>query len=142
MRVVTEIIVAIDPGMEKCGWAVVTSTGQVLHKGVTPVGELAAAVVSVQEDIQKYVVGDGTATANITERLERAGVPPHSIILVDEYKSSEVGRVQYWRDNPPRGWRRLLPTGMQVPPVPYDDYVAVELARRYFGGFEDKPDRQ
>ena len=31
----------------------------------------------------------------------------------------------------PRGLRRLLPTSMQVPPVPVDDFVAVILGTRY-----------
>ena len=36
--------------------------------------------------------------------------------------------------NPPRGWRRLLPVSMQMPPEPYDDYVAVILAQRFLRG--------
>ncbi len=51
--------------------------------------------------------------------------------MIDEHRSSEQGRRRYFRENPPRGWRRLLPVGLQTPPRAYDDYVAVVLAERY-----------
>ena len=51
--------------------------------------------------------------------------------IVDEYRTTDDARRAYWKAHPPRGWRRFLPTGMQVPPVPVDDFVAVLLAQRY-----------
>lgn len=131
----TEVVVAVDPGRDKCGVAVVSVSGQVEEKAVVEAGRLAAFVSRILADrryrIAAVAVGDGTATAAVVERLKAAGVPAEHIYLVDEHRSSEVGRRRYWRDNPPRGWRRLIPVGLQVPPEPYDDYVAVELAFRY-----------
>lgn len=126
-----DVVVAIDPGRDKCGFAVVTTDGRVLHKAVVSVDDMAAHVRRVTQPVRAYALGDGTATGVIRDILARSGVADDLIVLVDEYKSSEIGRVQYWRENPPRGWRRLVPTGLQVPPVAYDDFVAVELARRY-----------
>ena len=40
-------------------------------------------------------------------------------------------RELYFREHPPRGWRRLVPTGLQLPPVPVDDYAAILIARRF-----------
>lgn len=131
----TKVVVAIDPGREKCGVAVVSLAGDVVEKFIIDVGQLPQAVQYVAEDpgysVAVYVVGDRTGTDDIVERLAGAGVPPEAIRTVDEHRSSEIGRRRYWDDNRPRGWRRLLPLGMQVPPEPYDDYVAVELAYRY-----------
>lgn len=131
----TEVVVAVDPGRDKCGVAVVSVSGQVEEKAVVEAGRLAAFVSRILADrryrIAAVAVGDRTATAAVVERLKAAGVPAEHIYLVDEHRSSEVGRRRYWRDNPPRGWRRLIPVGLQVPPEPYDDYVAVELAFRY-----------
>jgi hypothetical protein len=66
----------------------------------------------------------------VRRRLGEGGCPLEPV-LVDEHRSSEQGRRRYFRDNPPRGWRRLLPVGLQTPPRAYDDYVAVILAERY-----------
>ena len=51
--------------------------------------------------------------------------------VVDEYYTTQLARKEYWQARPPKGWRRLLPVSMQVPPEPVDDFVAVLLAQRY-----------
>ena len=51
--------------------------------------------------------------------------------MVDEYNTTQLAKGEYWKANPPRGLKKLIPITMQVPPVPVDDYVAVILARRY-----------
>ena len=72
----------------------------------------------------------------LAEHLERLGkrlgeVPALEILVRDEYRTTEMAKGEYWKANPPKGWRRLLPVTMQVPPVPVDDFVAVILGRRY-----------
>ena len=73
-------------------------------------------------------LGRGTNAAALEAGLRSFGVPVH---LVDEYETSRRARELYFRDHPPRGWRRLVPTGLQLPPVPVDDYAAILIARRY-----------
>ena len=51
--------------------------------------------------------------------------------VVDEYRTTELAKREYWKAHPPTGWRRFLPVTMQVPPEPVDDFVAVLLGRRY-----------
>ena len=41
------------------------------------------------------------------------------------------GRKLYFQENPPKGWKKLIPLGMQVPPVPVDDYAAIVIGRKY-----------
>ena len=50
---------------------------------------------------------------------------------IDEAYSTLEGRRRYLQEHR-RGWRRLLPLGLQAPPEPYDDYVAVVLGERFF----------
>ena len=76
------------------------------------------------------MLGNRTAASLARERLRAAGVTREPE-LVDEHHSSEEGRRRYFQANPPKGWRRLLPIGLQTPPKPYDDYVAILLAERY-----------
>lgn len=130
-----EVVVAIDPGREKCGLAVVSADGHVLEKAIVDVDKVAATVRRVMDkpnfSVVAYAIGDRTGTDDIIEKLTVAGVPAERIHTVDEHRSSEIGRQRYWEENRPTGWRRLVPVGLQVPPRPYDDYVAVELAYRY-----------
>ncbi|MDE5111236.1 MAG: resolvase, partial [Trichodesmium sp. St7_bin2_1] len=45
--------------------------------------------------------------------------------------SSLEARERYWQIYPPRGFVRLIPPGMRIPPKPIDDIVAIILIERY-----------
>lgn len=138
----SKVVVAIDPGRAKCGFAVVSLSGDVVHKAIVDVNDMGTVVRTWAEDetyeVAAFAVGDRTGTNNIVEQLTAVGVPVDRIYKVDEHRSSEIGRRRYWQENRPRGWRRLVPVSLQTPPEPYDDYVAVELAYRYLAGADLK----
>ncbi len=125
-------ILAIDPGREKCGIAVVGLDGQVLHREIVPTKEIAAAALRLVEAYRaaRLVVGDRTAAKDVCRALAvaRIRLVPQ---MVDEHRSSEQARRRFFAENPPRGWRRLLPTTLLTPDRPYDDLVAALLAERY-----------
>lgn len=128
-------ILAVDPGRDKCGIAVVYDRGDVLLvplQEVIPAAELAARVQELARNYQVslIVIGDRTGADAVREALQSA-LPDVQTITVDEHRSSEEARRLYFRHHPPRGWRRLIPLTLQTPPRPYDDYVAVILALRY-----------
>lgn len=129
-------IIAIDPGREKCGVAVVRSPNRVLLKEVVSTPELTSFVQRLISEFKttQIVLGDRTSSQAAQKKLNALlvnGKDP-DIALVDEHKSTDAARKRYWEENPPAGFRRLIPTSMQVPPGPVDDYVAVILAERYF----------
>jgi RNase H-fold protein (predicted Holliday junction resolvase) len=132
-------ILAVDPGREKCGTAVVDAEGGVLDKAVVAANDLGARAADLvgRYDISVIVIGDRTGADAAAEILERA-LPDVETAVVDEHRSTEEARRLYFREHPPRGWRRLIPVGLQTPPRPYDDYVAVILARRYLQGREEQ----
>ena len=122
-------VLAIDPGREKCGVAVLASDGRVLVQRVVTTAELDAAVGALIRAYEPTVImGNGTTSADAKKRVEALGVP---VTLVDEYRTTDAAKCAYWEAHPPRGWRRLMPRGMLVPPVPVDDFVAVILAQRF-----------
>lgn len=122
-------VLAIDPGREKCGVAVLASDGRVLVQRVVTTAELDAAVGALIRAYEPNVImGNGTTSADAKKRVEALGV---SVTLVDEYRTTDAAKCAYWEAHPPRGWRRLMPCGMLVPPVPVDDFVAVILAQRF-----------
>lgn len=122
-------VLAIDPGRDKCGVAVLVPDGRVLVQRVVPTVELDAAVGTlIQSYAPTVIMGNGTTSAAAKARVEALG---RTVTLVDEYRTTDAAKVAYWEAHPPRGWRRLVPRGMLVPPVPVDDFVAVILAQRF-----------
>jgi RNase H-fold protein (predicted Holliday junction resolvase) len=128
-------LLAVDPGREKCGMAVVTLARQVLEREILPLEMLTMRVAHYigRYGIDTIVVGDRTGAKDVRELLRRGGFQLE-IIFVDEDRSSELGRRRYLQDHPGRGWARLLPITLRVPDQPFDDYVAVILAERYLDG--------
>ena len=125
-------VAAIDPGREKCGVAVVEESGNVLEQSVVATARLADDMAERARRFapELILLGNGT-TSRAAEGILREALPDIPVEVVDEYRTTDDARRDYWKANPPTGWRRFVPTGMQVPPVPVDDFVAVILARRY-----------
>ena len=125
-------IAALDPGRDKCGFAVLAGDGTVLLQQVIATAELEQEVLAARQrfPFACLIEGNGTTSQAARERLA-AALPDLSVIVVDEYRTTEMARSAYWRAHPPKGWRRLLPVTMQVPPEPVDDFVAVILGHRY-----------
>jgi RNase H-fold protein (predicted Holliday junction resolvase) len=126
------MILAIDPGRGKCGLAVVRKDGSVVLREVVASAALAARLreVGSAHAVDVVVLGDRTGSKEAAE-VVRGCLPGAQVHLVDEHRSTEEARRRYFAENPPRGWRRLIPRGLLLPPVPYDDYVAIILAERY-----------
>ncbi|MCJ7789322.1 MAG: Holliday junction resolvase RuvX [Candidatus Atribacteria bacterium] len=128
-----EIIVAIDPGTKKCGYAVVDSNLNVLQREVT----LAERIINRIKNsfkvykIEKIILGNGTNYEQIENKLKNY-FPRLKIILIEENFSTLEARKKYFEAYPPRGISRLIPISLRVPPCQYDDFVAVLLAEKYF----------
>lgn len=126
------VVAAVDPGREKCGVAVVDEDGNVLERAVVATArladELTARAIKFRPEL--ILLGNGT-TSRAAEETIRAALSDIPVAIVDEYRTTDEAKVAYWKAHPPTGWRRFLPTGMQVPPEPVDDFVAVILAQRY-----------
>ncbi len=139
------VILAVDPGRDKCGVAVVTlvSAGpdrsEAKFRDVVAVDELPALLAELVARFRPsaVVVGNGTNSAEITRAAEDAtGI---RVQVVDEKFSTIAARRRFFEENPPRGWRRLIPLSLQNPSLPYDDYVAVILAEEYMASRGEQP---
>jgi len=124
-------IVAVDPGREKCGLAVMAQDGALRCRKVVPTATLLEEIGKVCQDypIERIVLGNGTTSPALRRELEAAGWP---VEWVDEYGTTLRARRRYFQEHPPRGLSRLIPLSFRIPPVPYDDYVAVLLAESYW----------
>lgn len=131
-----DTVIAVDPGREKCGIAVVRRPNNVISKKIIGTSELKCCITQLvtQFPAAQIVLGDRTSSKTAKATLEEIVCDGKylEIILVDEHRSTDDARKRYWIENPPSGLKRLIPLTLQVPPVPVDDYVAVILAGRYF----------
>jgi RNase H-fold protein (predicted Holliday junction resolvase) len=120
----------IDPGTRKAGYAVVGPDGGVLAQGIEEIDALPARAEGLIEayGIDAIALGKGTNVEPVRAALSILGRPIH---LVDERETTLRARKLYFSEHPPRGWRRLIPLGLQLPPRPIDDYAAILIVRRY-----------
>ncbi|MDR7401471.1 MAG: pre-16S rRNA-processing nuclease YqgF [Armatimonadota bacterium] len=125
------LILALDPGRDKCGLAA-GEGGRVLAQAVVPRSRLAAVLGewAGRFAVDRVIIGDRTGAAEVRQEVERA-LPGTPVSLVPEEGTTLLARRRYFQDHPPRGWRRLLPVSLQEPPEPYDDYAAVVLLERF-----------
>ena len=127
------MIIGVDPGRDKCGVAVLNSDGFVKFSKVVPTDELELTLkkLSAQFDVELLILGNGTTHIDAENKINALNLP---VKVVDEKFTTEEARKLYWKKNPPRGWRKLLPTSMQVPPEPVDNLVAEILVLRHLNG--------
>lgn len=135
MSALPKTVLAIDPGTAKHGMALVRREDddqtQTLWRGVVP-PEFLIPKLHEAYSVEPYVliiVGSGTGSSPVLHEI-REHLPSMATLVVDETNTTLQARERYWEANPRRGWRRFLPSTLQVPPEPVDAYVAQILAER------------
>lgn len=124
-------VLGIDPGTRKVGFAIVNDADSpALARGIEPLETFVPRVreIIAQHPVSAVALGSGTNARHLARMLDALGVPVH---VIDEHNTTYRARALYFAEHPPRGWRRLLPLGLQLPPGPIDDYAAMLIARRY-----------
>lgn len=135
MMVLEGHVLAVDPGRDKTGVAVLTKTAQLVMMDIVP-------TVSIQKELEalldryptvSYMVcGNGTnhkAVGTIATHV--AEEQRKGFTFVNEKHTTEEARRRYFEVHPPKGWRKLVPKGMLYPPVPVDDITAWIIGERW-----------
>jgi hypothetical protein len=122
------VILAIDPGSAKSGLAVLDENKKVLQRAVVLNSDLAKTLPPLLTTFRPtaVVIGRGHYGKKLAQELGNL-----NLIFVSEKDTTWLARRRYWAENPPTGWRKLLPTSFRVPPVPVDDWAAVIIGERY-----------
>ncbi|HZZ66134.1 MAG TPA: hypothetical protein VFE17_11580 [Candidatus Baltobacteraceae bacterium] len=126
-------VLGVDPGTRKVGWALIEEgRTEPIALGIEPVATLIERLAPLLQahPIKAVALGAGTNAQAVQRQLGSLGAPVH---LIDETDTTYRARALYFADNPPGGWRRWLPLGLQLPPRPIDDYAALLIARRHIG---------
>ena len=132
---VEKTVLAIDPGTEKCGLCLVKRASErelnLLFRAICPVANTCALMhrAYAVANYSMVIVGSGTGSKKVVHQI-RESFPSMGLLILDEKDTSLQARERYWEHNPRRGWRRFLPSSLQVPPEPIDDFAAYVLAER------------
>lgn len=136
------MIVAIDPGSEKTGVAILADDGALVLRAIVPTPSLGQWLTDAYKDhsFTHIAMGNGTNHKRLQD-VVMAWIDKKAITfsLVDEKFTTVEGRKLYWKYTPRRGWRRFVPLSLQYPPEPVDDFVAWIIGLRYIcskGGTE------
>ena len=130
-----------EPGRSKCGLVRTDSScSQILEAGVLSPDDCFERLLLWRQQglISGVVMGDGTGSTAWRSRLADL-LPLH---VINERNSTIEARQRYWRLEPARGWRRLLPAGLRQPPRDWDDIVAQLLLERWLGHALKRPPAQ
>ena len=143
------MILGIDPGRGKSGWAITDERGELLLSGIFPTVEgdrffqgierlspemIAPYVLEGRVDkigkirLSECVVGNGTGRELL---LSLAQTLPLRVQLVPEKGTTLQSRDLYWRIHPPKGLQRILPASLRVPPRDLDDLAAWAIVLRH-----------
>jgi RNase H-fold protein (predicted Holliday junction resolvase) len=128
-------VLSIDPGTSKCGMALVQRSEdgsiKLLWHDVVPADAVIVKLheAYIVEEFHLVIIGDSTGSKKVKTDLRRH-LPSMGILVIDEKETTIQARERYWEYNPRKGWRKLLPATLQVPPEAYDDYAALVLAER------------
>ncbi|MFC1496109.1 resolvase [Candidatus Margulisiibacteriota bacterium] len=131
------MIIAIDPGTEKIGIAVL-DVGKVYYRLILSRATLVKSITEQLNDfsISEIVIGGSTGSAPVLAEV-RKSFPNVQIECVPETSSTLDARKRYWKENSPRGFLRLIPCSLLTPPRPIDDYAAIIIGERYLKTRED-----
>jgi hypothetical protein len=125
------LFAAIDPGRSKCGLVLADSSRlEVLAAGVLPPQRCREQLMGwIRADqCSNVVLGDGTGSPPWRQWLLEQQLAAR---VVPEAGTTLAARDRYWELEPARGWRRLLPKGLRLPPRDVDDVVAQILLERH-----------
>lgn len=125
-------ILGIDPGRSKTGLALVGCDGKIIKLHIAMTDNIKQELVDFvgTEKLMLLVIGDGTNNEFIADEVKKI-FPVLKVCKIGEAHSTEEARHLYWQENPPKGWRKLIPLGLQVPSEPLDAYAAVVQVRRW-----------
>ena len=100
--IMNDEILAIDPGREKTGIAILKNSDVLEHKIINS-EELVQIIKSLLEKyiIKTIVMGNGTSSKKKYDLLKQEFID-RDIVLINEYRTTDEARKLYFQENPPK----------------------------------------
>ena len=126
-------VLALDPGREKVGIAVVTKNIETLHLDIVERSEITETLAELLNNYEPeiLVIGDGTGSRRLAEEISSRLPEELELKFIAEADSS-LQAAELYRRQQGNVFSRL--TGKFIswrPSRPLDDYAALVLARKY-----------
>ena len=128
-------VLAVDPGRDKTGVAILTKTAQLVMMDIVSTASVQKeleTLLAMYPTITYMVCGNGTnhkVVGSIVKTLAIA--QERAFAFMNEKHTTEEARRRYFEVHPPTGWKKLVPKGMLYPPVPVDDITAWIIGERW-----------
>ncbi len=131
------MILVIDPGRDKLGTVIYDAGEGIMERKVLPRDDFSRYLGWAENryEIDLVLIGDGTGSDFFKDLVEKR---EKKVILVPEGKSSQEARRLYFEDNPPTGWKKLVPRGLLSPSRAIDDFAAEVLLLRFLKKYAEK----
>ncbi|MEK7376238.1 MAG: pre-16S rRNA-processing nuclease YqgF [Candidatus Margulisiibacteriota bacterium] len=125
-------ILAVDPGKDKTGLAVLLEDGSIVEKKVAPTLSVIDDINDIvfRHGIKLIVIGNGGPGKSIEKKILTLSLKSDTI-FINEKGSTLEARKLYWKYNKKKWFLALIPSSMILPPEAYDDYAAVVIGKRY-----------
>lgn len=126
-----DLFLALDPGREKVGVAVLKYDGSIVFQGVFPREGLERALKELKERyvLSEAILGGSTGSGAVLPILERVGF---HVYRVNEQGSSEEAWRLYLEERCGRGWRKIAAfLSVLLSSRSLDDWQAIVIGRRF-----------
>jgi len=135
-----ELFIAIDPGKEKCGIALMSYDGSVIEKHTIAKSEMTSMInvlTASNKNIERIAIGDGTGSREFIKMIE-AETAMSKIVVVKERNTTLEARDIFAREKPLPKPFHFIPRWMLFPPADIDSYAAVAIGKRYVESVKEK----
>ena len=142
------LILGIDPGRDKTGFAFVDFDGNLRASGIFETSKrdnffadyknfqdsnliIEGSSDSLKDSEVKFIaLGNGTHSKEFHNYLKNFSHDEENIIIIDEKNTTLEARALYWKLHRPSLLTRLIPEGLRVPDRVLDDLAACIIALR------------
>ena len=142
------LILGIDPGRDKTGFAFVDFDGNLRASGIFETSKrdnffadyknfqdsnliIEGSSDSLKDSEVKFIaLGNGTHSKEFYDYLKNFLHDEKNIIIIDEKNTTLEARALYWKLHRPSLLTRLIPEGLRVPDRVLDDLAACIIALR------------
>ena len=135
-----KLLLCLDPGQSKIGICILNFEGSALELKVITLNYLENYLkeIILKNNFKKIILGNGTAHKKVLKVLsEKLNLSKEKIILIEEKFSTEKARKFYFKKNPPKGLKKIIPLSLQTPKENIDSYAAWVLGMEWLKNKED-----
>ncbi len=135
------MLLAIDPGKEKIGLAVLNNEGKVIEKRIVFLKNLQSYLISIfnKYNIEQVVLGNGTGCNDVKAILAENEITIANRLYIIEEKNSTEEAERLYREEKQTILNRIVFKIINwKPAIALDDYTAVILGRRYLKEIDKK----